>query len=77
MSNESDHLAKNISLCDALDRLLNKGVVITGDITISVAGVDLLYVGLRGLVCAIDAMGELPPSLASQPRKRVSAVGAS
>jgi gas vesicle structural protein len=44
------------SLCDALDRLLTKGVVIHGEITISVAGVDLLYVGLRGLVCASDAV---------------------
>lgn len=75
MSNESEHLAKNISLCDALDRLLNKGVVITGDITISVAGVDLLYIGLRGLVCAIDAMGELPASLARHPRAAVSGEG--
>jgi len=64
MSIDNDHLAKNISLCDALDRLLNKGVVVTGDITISVAGVDLLYIGLRGLICAVDALGELPPSLA-------------
>ena len=64
MSNTNEHLSKNISLCDALDRLLNKGVVITGDITISVAGVDLLYIGLRGLVCAIDAMEVMPPSLA-------------
>jgi gas vesicle structural protein len=75
MADESENLAKNISLCDALDRLLNKGVVITGDITISVAGVDLLYVGLRGLVCAIDAMGELPPSLAHHPRPRMAAEG--
>ena len=75
MADESEHLAKNISLCDALDRLLNKGVVITGDITISVAGVDLLYVGLRGLVCAIDAMGELPPSLARRPRPGMAAEG--
>ena len=75
MSNESDHLAKSISLCDALDRLLNKGVVITGDITISVAGVDLLYIGLRGLVCAIDAMGELPPSLKRHPRPGLSTEG--
>lgn len=61
MSNES--LATNVSLCDALDRILTQGVVAYGDITISVAGVDLLYVGLRGLLCAIDALGELPPSL--------------
>jgi hypothetical protein len=66
--NENEHLAKSISLCDAIDRLLNKGVVITGDITISVAGVDLLYIGLRGLVCAVDALGELPQSLCHHNR---------
>ena len=68
MLNENEYLAKSISLCDAIDRLLNKGVVITGDITISVAGVDLLYIGLRGLVCAVDALGELPPSLCHHHR---------
>ncbi len=58
-------LEQHISLCDALDRVLNKGVVIYGDISISVAGVDLLYIGLRGLICAVDALETLPPSLCS------------
>ena len=44
MSVDNEHLAKSITLCDAIDRLLNKGVVVTGDITVSVAGVDLLYI---------------------------------
>lgn len=61
-----EHLPDNISLCDALDRILSKGVVAYGDIAISVAGVDLLYIGLRGLVCAIDALGDLPASLQNQ-----------
>ncbi len=56
-------LAANISLCDALDRILTKGVVVYGDISISVAGVDLLYIGLRGLISAIDALDEVPASL--------------
>ena len=47
MPSNDEYLAKNISLCDALDRLLTKGVVIYGDISISVAGVDLLYIGLE------------------------------
>lgn len=63
MSVDNEHLAKSITLCDAIDRLLNKGVVVTGDITVSVAGVDLLYIGLRGIVMAVDALEELPPSL--------------
>ena len=42
------------SLCEALDRVLNTGAVIQGDITISVAGIDLLYVGLRVILTSIE-----------------------
>ena len=38
---ESEH----ISLCEALDRILNKGAVIVGEVTISVANIDLVYLG--------------------------------
>lgn len=38
---------ENISLCELLDRVLNKGVVVRGDIVISVADVDLLYLGVQ------------------------------
>ncbi len=72
MSHEDDYLTKNISLCDALDRLLTKGVVIYGDISISVAGVDLLYIGLRGLVCAIDSLEEIPASLVNHKPVRAT-----
>lgn len=72
MNSDQERLKENISLCDAIDRLLNKGVVVTGDITVSVAGVDLLYVGLRALVVAIDAMDELPSSLTHGQRPRTA-----
>lgn len=52
-----------LTLCDALDRILTKGVVANGDLVISVAGVDLLYIGLRGLLCAVDSMDNPPTSL--------------
>ncbi|MBI3122626.1 MAG: gas vesicle protein, partial [candidate division NC10 bacterium] len=39
-----------ITLLETLDRVLNKGVVIAGDVTISVADVDLIFVGLRLLL---------------------------
>lgn len=54
------------SLCDALDRILSAGVATEGEITISVAGVDLLYVGLKGLLCAIDAIREETASSETQ-----------
>ncbi len=47
-----------VTLCDALDRILSKGVVAHGDITISVADVDLLRISLRALVAAVDALSE-------------------
>ena len=65
-------LAKHISLCDALDRMLNQGVVLSGDIVVSVAGVELLYIGLRGLICSMDAMDSRPASLDSLNRLRMS-----
>ena len=48
--------AKHISLCEALDRILHKGAVITGDLTISVADIDLIYVGLRVLISSAGAL---------------------
>ncbi len=44
-----------ISLVDLLDRVLGTGVVLTGDIVISLAGVDLVQVQLRALVASVRA----------------------
>ncbi len=44
---------REVALVDLLDRLLAGGVVLTGDITISLAGVDLVRVSLRALVTSI------------------------
>ena len=45
-----------LALSELLDRILNKGVVIWGDATISVAGVDLVYVGVKLLLASIDTV---------------------
>ncbi len=42
------------SLLDMLDQLLNKGVVLNGDVVLGVAGVDLVYLRLSSLLCAVD-----------------------
>ena len=47
---------REIALIDLIDRLFDGGVVISGDITLAVADVDLLYVGLRALVASVDTM---------------------
>jgi hypothetical protein len=45
---------EDISLCEALDRLLNKGAVIMGELTISVANIDLVYLGLRAMLASVE-----------------------
>lgn len=45
---------KRVSICEVLDRVLNKGVVVAGEITISVAGVDLIYLGLQLVLTSIE-----------------------
>ncbi len=45
---------RDITLLELLDRLIDKGVVISGDLVISVANVDLLYVGLKVLITSIE-----------------------
>ena len=50
-----DDLQRQVSLLELLDRVLDKGVVLSGDITLSVADVDLVYVGLRVLLSSVEA----------------------
>lgn len=45
-----------VSLCEILDRVLNKGVVLAGDVIISIADVDLLYLGLNAVITSVETM---------------------
>ena len=49
---------RDVALIDLLDRLLGGGVVIAGDITLAVADVDLVYVGLRALISSVATAEE-------------------
>ncbi|PIU52510.1 MAG: hypothetical protein COS90_10980 [Deltaproteobacteria bacterium CG07_land_8_20_14_0_80_60_11] len=59
------------SLCEALDRILHKGAVIHGEVMISVAGIDLVYLGLQVVLASVDTargfklpgVGQLGPNL--------------
>jgi len=42
------------TVLDLLDNLLNKGVMVSGDVTLGVAGVDLIYLRLSSILCAAD-----------------------
>ena len=46
--------AEQVSLCEVLDRVLNKGVVVVGDVVISVADVDLIYLGLQVVLTSVE-----------------------
>lgn len=49
------------SLADLLGSLIDTGVVLQADLTLTVADVDLVYVGLKAVICAVDA----PPAQAA------------
>jgi Gas vesicle protein len=52
------HPEDGINLVDLLDRLLAGGVVLTGDVTISLAGVDLVRISLRALISSVSSLTE-------------------
>ena len=43
-----------LSLLETLDHVLNRGLVIAGEITISVADIDLIFVGLNVLISSVE-----------------------
>jgi hypothetical protein len=50
--------AERVSLVDLLDRVLAGGVVVTGEITLSIAEVDLVVISLRALLTSVSALVE-------------------
>ena len=59
MNNNVVDQSKDITILELLDRVLNKGVILTGDIVISVADVDLVYLGLKLMLCSVETMEQL------------------
>ncbi|MBD1224522.1 gas vesicle protein [Virgibacillus halodenitrificans] len=47
---------KEVGLIDILDVILDKGVAIKGDLIISIAGVDLVYLDLRVLISSVETL---------------------
>lgn len=63
---------EDVSLCEALDRILNKGAVLFGEVMISVADIDLVYLGLQVILASMETArgfktglgaGQLGPNL--------------
>ncbi|MFE0621203.1 gas vesicle protein [Priestia aryabhattai] len=47
---------KDIALIDILDMILDKGIAIKGDLLISIAGIDLVYLDLRVLISSVETL---------------------
>lgn len=46
--------SRDITLLELLDRILDRGVIIAGDVTISVADVDLIFLGLKLMLTSVE-----------------------
>jgi len=53
-----DRPGEQLALVDLLDRLLAGGVVLAGEVTISLAGVDLVHLSLRALISSVSTLVE-------------------
>ncbi|CAM3051303.1 gas vesicle protein GvpJ [Prescottella defluvii] len=51
---------RRIALVDLLDRVLGGGVVVAGEITLSIADVDMVHISLRTLVSSVSALTPPP-----------------
>ena len=56
----------DVSLLETLDHVLSRGLVIAGEITISVADIDLIFVGLNVLVSSVETAHEVLRKRASE-----------
>lgn len=70
------HAVQTSTLADILERVLDKGIVIAGDITISIADIDLLKIKVRLLIASVDKAMEMginwwesDPYLSSRAKK--------
>ena len=64
--------AQEVTLLDLVDRAVDHGVILAGDITIAVADVDLIYVGLQVLLASVERVEKLR---AERERAREREVG--
>jgi hypothetical protein len=59
---------EHVSLCEALDRILNKGAVVVADLTISVADIDLIFINLQALITSVETGRRLQQEAANEQR---------
>jgi len=59
MSNQITHGTQATNLADILERVLDKGIVIAGDIKVQIADIDLLTIKIRLLIASVDKAMEM------------------
>ena len=59
---------EHVSLCETLDRVLNKGVVVAGEATISVADIDLIHLGLHLVLTSVETARQHQAEARSLPQ---------
>ena len=76
MNNQVAHSVQSTGLADILERILDKGIVIAGDIRIQIADIDLLNIKIRLLVASVERAKEMgidwwesDPDLSSEVRE--------
>lgn len=57
---------RDVTLLELLDRALDKGVILWGDVTLSVADVDLVYLGLKVLLSSVETADRLRHAATAQ-----------
>jgi Gas vesicle protein len=57
MASEPVESHRPIALVDLLDRVLGGGVVLAGEITLAIEGVDLAHISLRAMIASVGALG--------------------
>ena len=63
--------AREVTLLDLVDRAIDHGVILAGDITIAVADIDLIYLGLRVLLASVERVEELGAERAMDVEREV------
>ncbi|MFC0274772.1 gas vesicle protein [Metabacillus herbersteinensis] len=54
-----EHQMQSSTIVDVLEKILDKGVVIAGDITVGIADIELLTIKIRLIVCSVDKAKEI------------------
>ena len=68
---QSASRVQEVTLLELLDRVIDNGVILAGDVTLSVADVDLIYLGLRVLLAPVERLPEVMSPAAKETRSEV------